>query len=104
MDLPVPQHEYDQTCDNTSDLSAMPDLRTLFGIAAFDIVRVSDDHSWLDYSKETLPRGFSYVVGRDQIEAVSNESNAAPGWLSLCRPWPPTQVSRRGEAQTRRLS
>lgn len=47
---------------------------------------MSDDHPWLDYSKETLPRGSSYVVGRDQIEAALHESGAALGHLSLYRP------------------
>lgn len=38
---------------------------------------------WLNYSKETLPRGLSYVVGRDLIEAALREAGATLGWLSI---------------------
>lgn len=45
-----------------------------------------DGHPWLDYRKDSLPGGLTYLVGRDRIEVALRQAGATLGWLSLARP------------------
>ncbi len=47
---------------------------------------MTDDLPWDEYSKDRLPRGWSYPLGRDSIAEALRRAEATVGSLSLGRP------------------